>query len=368
MLYDYLIIGSGLFGSVFAREMTDIGKKCLILEKRKHLGGNIFTEKKDEIIVHKYGAHIFHTSNKKIWDYVNKYCEFNSYVHKLYTKYKNKVYSFPINLMTFQQVYGINTPSEAEIFLQSKKIKIENPKNFEEYALSQIGEDFYEMFIKYYTIKQWQMDPKNLPSEIFKRIPIRLNYDSRYYFDEYQGIPINGYTELIINLQKNIPVILNCDYFDNKLYWDTQAKKILYTGPIDKFYDFKYGNLEYRTNDFTFETLDMNDYQGVSVMNYTDESVPYTRVFEYKHFIKSNYNHTVISKDYPQKWFVNSEPYYPINNSNNMSIYYKYKDLNIHNPKFLFGGRLAEYRYYDMHQIVASALYLFEKETDIKII
>lgn len=368
MLYDYLIIGSGLFGSVFAREMSNFGKKCLIIEKRNHIGGNIYTEKINDIIVHKYGAHIFHTSNKKIWDYVNKYCQFNSYIHKLFVNYKNNVYSFPINLMTFQQIYGINNPTDAKNILDFKKIKIKSPRNLEEYGLSELGEDFYEIFIKNYTFKQWQTDPKNLPVDILKRIPIRMNFDNRYYFDDYQGIPIGGYTTLISNLLKDIEIVLNCDYFKDKKNWDLKAKKILYTGPIDKFYNYTCGYLEYRTNEFTFETLPIEDFQGVSVMNYTDNLVPYTRIFEYKHFTEQKTKHTVISKDYPKKWSIESEPYYPINNLYNNSIYKKYEYLSNTNSKFLFGGRLAQYKYYDMHQVIAAAIHLCEKELCVKII
>lgn len=361
-MYDYIIIGSGLFGSVFAREMTDVGKKCLVLEKRNHIGGNIYTEKCEGITFHKYGAHIFHTSNKNIWDYVNKFCEFNTYKHKLHVNYKNNVYSFPINLMTFQQLYGINSPSKAKEFLNFKKAKITAPSNFEEYALSCLGTDLYEIFIKKYTKKQWMMDPKDLPISIFKRLPIRFDFNDLYYNDLYQGIPIGGYTNLIKNLLTNIEVILNVDYMEDKNYWDLKTKKILFTGPIDRFYNYKYGKLEYRTNDFTKELLEIEDFQGISVMNYTDDTVEFTRIFEYKHFENLNLNYTLISKDYPKKWSEQSEPYYPINDRLNNEIYEKYKDLSKLNSKYIFGGRLAEYKYYDMHQVIGSALNLFKKE------
>jgi UDP-galactopyranose mutase len=368
-VHDYLIIGAGLFGSVCARELTDLGYKCLVIEKRNHIAGNCYTENDNGIHVHKYGPHIFHTSNETIWNYINRFAQFNNFRYNPRVKYKNKLYSFPINLLTLYQVYGVTTPKEAQQKLDEVKHIIENPTNLEDWALSQVGGELYEIFIKGYTTKQWGTSPKNLPTSIIKRIPIRLNFDENYYFDKYQGIPIGGYTQIFEKLLNNIEVKLDTDYFENKEYFDSIANKIIYTGPIDKFYNYKFGELEYRSLEFKVDKYNILDYQGVAGINYTDIEVPYTRKIEHKHFepnsnaFKNNY--TIVTTEYPQKWTINQEPYYPINDQKNNILYKKYSELAESEEKYIFGGRLANYKYYDMHQVIGEALSFIKK---IKII
>jgi len=359
---DYAIIGAGLFGSVFAREMTNNGYSCEIFEKRDHIGGNCYSEKIEDIHVSKYGGHIFHTNDKKIWDYVNQFTKFRNYYHIVKVNYKNKMYTFPINLGTLYELWGVKTPEEAIDKLKEKTINIENPDNLEDWCLSKVGEEIYNIFIKGYTKKQWQKDPKNLPSFIIKRLPIRLTYQNGYFDDEYQGFPENGYTEFFNNLLKDIPVHTNYDFFQNKKFIQNNFKKIIYTGRIDEFYDFKFGELEYRTLIFQNEVLD-GDYQGCATINYTDEEIPYTRIIEHKHFQPhKKFIKTIITKEYPDTWDNSKTPYYPINDKNNTEIFNKYKELADKETNLLFGGRLAEYRYYDMHQIIASSLKLVSKE------
>jgi len=361
-MYDYLIVGSGLYGSVFAYEANKIGKTCLVLEKKEHIGGNIYTKNVDGIHVHEYGPHIFHTSSKKIWDYVNQFATFNNFVNRPKVNYKGKIYSFPINLLTLYQLWGVKTPKEAIEKLLASKVKINNPKNLEEWCLNEIGTELYETFIKGYTQKQWKTDPKELPTFIIKRIPIRTTFDDNYYFDTYQGIPIGGYTQIIEKMLSGIEVKLNTDYLADKETWDKVAKKVLYTGPIDAYFNYQFGDLDYRTTNFEHEIVPVKDYQGNALINYTDVNVPYTRIIEHKHFDPVNVPHTLITREYPEDWKRGLTPYYPVNNEKNTKIYNQYKELTKVLPNVLFGGRLAEYKYYDMHQVIASALHDSEKE------
>lgn len=352
-MYDYLIIGAGIYGSVFANELTKIGKKVLVIDKREHIGGNCYTENINGINVHKYGPHIFHTSDKRVWDYVNNLVPFNHFSYRPKIKYKDKLYSLPINMMSLYQVYGVKTPEEAQRKLDEVKIPNEKPSNLEEWILSQIGPELYEIFVKGYTTKQWGRDPKQLPSSIIKRLPIRLTFDDNYYFDNYQGIPIGGYTKIFEKLLENIEVRLGMDYFSQRDYFNSIADKILYTGPIDQFYEYQFGKLEYRSLEFKTELLDIPNYQGIAGMNYGDLDVEFTRIIEHKHFEFGEQSTTVITKEYPRN---NGEPYYPVNDISNNSRYNQYKELMNNETKFLFGGRLADYKYYDMHQVFASAL------------
>ena len=360
-MYDYLIIGSGLFGSVCARELTDAGFKCLVIDKRNHIGGNVYTENIKGINVHKYGPHIFHTSNKKIWDYVNKFIEFNHFSYRPRVNFNNKIYSFPINMMTLYQLWGVTNPKETLEKINKVKINIKNPSNLEEYILSKVGKEIYETFIKGYTKKQWEKDPKDLPVSIIKRIPIRLTFDDNYYFDKYQGIPIGGYTKLINNLLKEIEVKTSIDYFKNKAELDLVSRKVIFTGKIDEYFNYKFGELEYRGLNFKQEILDIDNFQGVAGMNYTSEKVPFTRIIEHKHFEFGKQKHTIITKEYPKRASKNDIPYYPINNKANNKRYSKYKKL-AEKTNVIFGGRLAEYKYYDMHQVIGSALSKVKKE------
>ena len=353
MKYDYLIVGAGIYGSVFARELTNAGKKVLVIDKRNHIGGNCYTEKIEGINVHKYGPHIFHTSDKQIWDYVNNLVPFNHFSYRPKIKYKDKIYSLPINMMSLYQVYGVTTPEEAKQKLDEVKIPNQSPTNLEEWILSQIGVELYEIFVKGYTTKQWGRDPKDLPSSIIKRLPIRLTFDDNYYFDKYQGIPIGGYTQIFEKLLNGVDVELNVDYLESKDLWDSKAKKVVYTGPIDAFYDYKFGKLEYRSLKFETEILDIPNYQGIAGMNYGDIDIPYTRIIEHKHFEFGEQSKTIITKEYPK---TEGEPYYPLNNNINNIRYNKYKGLMEQETKYLFGGRLCDYKYYDMHQVFASAL------------
>lgn len=360
-MYDFTIIGSGIFGAVCAHELKNAGYSCLVLEKRNHIGGNCYTENVQGIHVHKYGPHIFHTSSKKIWDYVNQFASFSNYRYNPRVIHKHQVYSFPINLLTLSQVYGVVTPQEAEEKLREVRIPCEHPKNLEEWILSQIGPKLYEIFIKGYTTKQWGTDPKNLPASIIKRLPIRLNFDDNYYFDTYQGIPEGGYTQIFEKLLDGIEVRLNTDYFENREYFHSLTKKkIIYTGPIDRFYDYRFGHLEYRSLDFQEQQYEVVDYQGAAGINYSDMSVPYTRKVEHKHFEPHSeifkLPFTVVTTEYPSTWTKEKEPYYPVNDEKNNLIYKQYKYLMELEPNFIFGGRLTDYKYYDMHQVFGSAL------------
>ena len=353
--YDYLIIGAGLFGSIFAHEMTKKGKKCLIIEKSNHIGGNCYSENLDGINIHKYGPHIFHTNDKNIWRYINQFSEFNNYKHSPKVNFNNKIYSFPINLLTLYQLFGVNTPIEAKSKLESVKIKNNNPQNLEEWILSQVGVELYETFIRGYTQKQWNKDPKELPSSIIKRLPIRLTFDDNYFFDKYQGIPIGGYTQIFKKLLNGIEVKLNTNYFDNKNYFNSLTENIVYSGKIDEFFDYQFGELEYRSLRFELEKHVIEYYQGCSIVNYTNYDVPYTRITEHKHFEDLKSDVTWITKEYPKNYEKGDIPYYPINDDKNNKIYNRYKELS-KTTNVIFGGRLAEYKYYDMHQIIGSVL------------
>lgn len=360
-MLDYLLVGSGLFSCVFASLARQDKKTCLIIEKRNHPFGNCYTENISGINIHKYGPHVFHTNNDKIWSFVNEYGQFSNYINRPKVNYRGNIYSFPINLMTLHQLWGISTPEEARKKIDSVKINIAEPANLEEWILSQVGEEIYHTFIYGYTKKQWNTEPKNLPSFIIKRLPIRLNFDDNYFFDKYQGIPIGGYTSLLANMTDGIEIVLDTDYFSNQSYWDSQAKTIVYTGPIDRFFDYEFGVLQYRSLRFEHRLLDIEDFQGNAIINYTEESVPFTRIIEHKHFEPAPNPQTLITKEYPQDWSLNKEAFYPINNNDNNSIYDKYKQLTKHTKKFIFGGRLAEYQYYDMHQVIGSAIHKYNQ-------
>lgn len=359
-LYDYLIVGAGLYGSTFAHRAKKKGKKVLVIDKRKHRGGNVYCEEIEGINVHKYGAHIFHTSNKEVWDFVNSIVEFNRYTNAPIANYKGKLYNLPFNMNTFYAMWGTKTPQEAlaKIDEQRKASGIIVPKNLEEQAISLVGKDIYEMLIKGYTEKQWGRKATDLPAFIIKRLPVRLSFDNNYFSDRYQGIPIGGYNKLIDGLLEGIEVRCNVDFFANKAELSTFADKILYTGKIDEFYDFTFGKLEYRSLQFENELLDIPNFQGNAVVNYTDNEVPYTRIIEHKFFEFGEQPKTVISKEYSIEAKEGDEPYYPINDEKNNKIYELYKQKANLESKIQFGGRLAEYKYYDMHQIVEQALKL----------
>lgn len=371
--YDYLIVGAGLFGAVFAYKAKQQGKKCLVIDRRPHLGGNIYCEKMEGINVHKYGAHIFHTSNKTVWDFVNSIVEFNRYTNSPVANYKGKLYNLPFNMNTFYQMWGVTTPAEATAKIEEQKAEavtrmeeqgVTEPRNLEEQAQLLIGKDIYETLIKGYTEKQWGRKCTELPAFIIKRLPVRLVFDNNYFNDKYQGIPIGGYNVLIERLLKGVETRLNCDFFTNREELSALADKIVFTGAIDEFYDYQFGKLEYRTVNFETEILDMPNYQGNAVVNYTEKEVPYTRVIEHKHFEMFGAEvdacpKTVISKEYSSEWKEGSEPYYPVNDEKNNSLYLKYKELADKEANVIFGGRLAEYKYYDMHHIVEKALNYF---------
>ena len=356
--YDYLIVGAGLFGSVFAHEATKKGKKCLVIDKRPHTGGNIYCEKVEDINVHKYGAHIFHTNDKHIWDYVNSFVEFNRYTNSPVAIYEDELYNLPFNMNTFYQLWKVKTPGEAKAKIQEqiKESGIEDPQNLEEQAISLVGTDIYYKLIKGYTEKQWGRDAKELPAFIIKRLPVRFTYDNNYFNDKYQGIPIGGYNKLTEGLLKDIEVRLNVDYFADKEALNALAENIVFTGKIDQYYDYRFGQLEYRSLNFEHQTLDQENYQGNAVVNYTERDIPYTRIIEHKHFEFGTQPKTVITKEYPQEWTSEKEPYYPINDAKNTEVFKKYQQLAEGEKNVIFGGRLAEYRYYDMHQIIGSAL------------
>ena len=351
-MYDFLIVGSGLFGSTFAQQATENGYKCLIIDKRSHNAGNAYSEDVDGINVHKYGPHIFHTSDDRIWSYVNRFAKFNNFVNRPKINYKGELYSFPINLFTLYQLFGVKTPEEASELLERVKIHSDSPKNLEEWILSQVGEEIYKKFIYGYTKKQWGRDPKELPSSIIRRLPIRLTFDDNYFNDTYQGIPIGGYTRMIEKMQEGVDVMLGVDFFENKEKFESEAKTIIFTGAIDEFFDYQYGPLEYRSLRFETERLDTPDYQGNALVNYTEEEIPYTRICEHKHFEFTKSDFTIITREYPDAWEPGKERYYPVNNPENNLRYVEYQKLaNEMFPRYIFGGRLAEYKYYDMHQV-----------------
>lgn len=363
MKYDYLIVGSGLFGTVFAHEANKKGKKCLVIEKRNHIGGNIYTEKCEDIDVHKYGAHIFHTSNKETWDYVNQFCEFNNFINAPIANYNGEIYNMPFNMNTFARMFGIATPDQAKEVLAKQRAEIKGePQNLEEQAISLVGRDIYTKLIKGYTEKQWGRDCKDLPSFIIKRLPVRFTYDNNYFNDRYQGIPEKGYTYLIEKLLEGIEVRLNENFLDKKQEYSSIAEKIVYTGPIDEYFDFVLGNLEYRSLRFETETLDREDYQGNAVVNYTDRETPYTRIIEHKHFNFGKQPKTIVTKEYPSDWEIGMEPYYPINDQRNAELYEKYSALAQEEKNVIFGGRLGMYKYFDMDKVIEAALSVAEEE------
>ena len=356
--YDYLIVGAGLYGSIFAYEMNKKGKKCLVIDKRNHIGGNIYTEEIEGINVHKYGAHIFHTSNKEVWEYINQFCEFNNYINSPIANYKGEIYNLPFNMNTFNKLWGVITPKEAQkkIEEQKKEHGIVEPKNLEEQAISLIGKDIYEKLIKGYTEKQWGRDAKKLPSFIIKRLPVRFTYDNNYFNDRYQGIPIGGYTKIIEKMLEGIEVRLNSNFFDKREEYENIADKIVFTGMIDEYYNYFFGKLEYRSLRFETEILNEENYQGNAVVNYTEGEIPYTRIIEHKHFEYGQQEKTVITREYPSEWKEGDEPYYPVNNERNNELYLKYKELADKEKKVIFGGRLGEYKYYDMDKVIEKCL------------
>ena len=364
MRYDYLVVGAGLYGAVFAYEAKKKGKTCLVVEKRNHIAGNIYCEDISDIHVHKYGAHIFHTSDKKIWDYVNQFAEFNNYINSPIARYKDELYNLPFNMNTFSKMWGITTPKEAQDIIASQiaDLHITEPKNLEEQALSLVGRDVYEKLIKGYTEKQWGRDCKNLPSSIIKRLPLRFIYDNNYFNDRYQGIPVGGYTKIVEKLLEGIEVRLNTNYLEHREELDALADKIIYTGMIDQFYDYKLGVLEYRSVRFETEELPVENYQGNAVVNYTEREVPYTRIIEHKHFEFGKQPTTIISREYSSEWKKGDEPYYPVNNDKNNALYEEYKALADKEQRVIFGGRLGGYKYYDMDKVIAAALEMCEEE------
>ena len=362
-MYDYLIVGAGLYGAVFACEAKKRGKTCLVIEKRDHIGGNIYCEDIEGIHVHKYGAHIFHTSNKEIWEYVNQFAEFNNYINTPIARYKDEVYNMPFNMNTFSKMWNIATPDEAKAEIEKQRQEITgDPQNLEEQAISLVGRDIYEKLVKGYTEKQWGRDCKELPAFIIKRLPVRFTYNNNYFRDRFQGIPMGGYTAMVEKMLSGIEVRTGVDYLEEKDKWNETAKKVIYTGPIDAYFAYQYGPLEYRSVRFETEVLDMENYQGNAVVNYTEREIPYTRIIEHKHFEFGEQSKTVISREYPSEWQPGDEPYYPINNEKNNTLYEKYKELSIEQEKVIFGGRLGEYKYYDMDKVIESALYKAKDE------
>lgn len=362
--YDYLIVGAGLYGAVFCAEMTKRGKYCLVIDKRDHIGGNVYCKDVEGIHVHVYGAHIFHTSDRKIWDYVNQYADFNNYVNSPVAVYGEELYNLPFNMNTFSKMFGIRTPEEAKERIQKEieELHITEPKNLEEQALSLVGTSVYEKLVKGYTEKQWGRDCKDLPAFIIKRLPLRFTYDNNYFNDRYQGIPMGGYTSMIEKMLEGADVLLETDYFVFRETHPEIADKIVYTGTLDAYYDYKYGVLEYRAVRFETETLPMENYQGNAVVNYTERQVPYTRIIEHKHFEYGTQPVTVISREYPSEWKQGEEPYYPVNDSRNEEVAERYRALAEKEEKVIFGGRLGQYRYYDMDKVIAAALADVEKE------
>ncbi len=364
MKYDYLVVGAGLFGAVFAHEAVRKGKRCLVIDKRDHIAGNVYTEEIEGIRVHKYGAHIFHTSDKKIWDYINAFAEFNNYVNSPIAVYKDELYNLPFNMNTFSKMWNIRTPAEAKekIREQIESLQITDPKNLEEQALSLAGRDVYEKLVKGYTEKQWGRPCTELPAFIIRRLPLRFTYNNNYFNDRYQGIPVGGYTKIIEKMLEGCDVLTGTDYFEFRKGHPDIAGKTLFTGMIDEYFDYRLGPLQYRSVRFETEVLDCDNYQGNAVVNYTDRDVPYTRIIEHKHFEFGTQEKTVISKEYSVEWEKGMEPYYPVNNDENNALYQKYRALAEKENNTIFGGRLGHYKYYDMDKVIAAALETAEKE------
>ena len=372
MKYDYLIVGAGLFGAIFAYEAKKQGKKVLVIDKREHIGGNIYTKEIDGIQVHQYGAHIFHTSDKEVWDYINYFATFNRYTNSPVARYKDEVYNLPFNMNTFQRMWGVFTPEEAKAKIkeQIQEAGISEPKNLEEQAISLVGKDIYEKLVKGYTEKQWGKRAEELPSFIIKRLPVRFVYDNNYFNDIYQGIPVGGYTQIVEKMLEGIEVRLHTDFLEHRNELETIAEKIVYTGMIDEYFEYCFGELDYRSLAFETEVLEIENYQGNAVVNYTEYEIPYTRIIEHKHFEflcqdGSNLPKTVITKEYPKVWHHGEEPYYPMNDERNNAIYEKYLEKAQAQNKVIFGGRLGMYKYFDMHQVVKEALNCVRKELEI---
>lgn len=369
--YDFLIVGAGLFGATFAYKAKQKGMRCLVIDKRNHAGGNVYCKNEHGINIHYYGAHIFHTNDKPIWDFVNKFANFNRYTNSPLANYKGELYNLPFNMNTFYKLWNVTTPREAQekINEQIKSLNITNPKNLEEQALKLVGTDIYEKLIKGYTEKQWGRKASELPAFIIKRLPVRFNYDNNYFNDLYQGIPIGGYNTIIEGLLDEIEVSLDTDYLINREYFDSLAETVIYTGSIDEYYNYRFGQLEYRSLRFEHEHLAVANYQGNAVVNYTEADVPYTRIIEHKHFEFGTQPTTIITREYPSEWKPGMEQYYPVNNEVNNERYNRYQQLSLQESNVIFGGRLAEYKYYDMHQVIASALVktkrLFEQMAEV---
>ena len=363
-MYDYLIVGAGLYGAVFAREAKKAGKSCLVIDKRDHIAGNIYTQEMEGIQVHRYGAHIFHTNNRQVWEYLGQFAEFNRYTNSPVANYKGEIYNMPFNMNTFNKLWGVITPAQAQAKIQEQRAAagITEPKNLEEQAISLVGTDIYEKLVKGYTEKQWGRPCSQLPAFIIQRLPVRFVYDNNYFNALYQGIPVGGYTAMVQRMLEGVEVRLGQDYLADKAGWDAQAQKVIYTGPVDAYFGSCYGPLEYRSVRFETEVLDTPNYQGNAVVNYTDAETPYTRIIEHKHFEFGTQPKTVISREYSAEWKPGDEPYYPVNDAKNSALYEQYKALAQAERKVIFGGRLGEYKYYDMDQVIAAALALCEQE------
>lgn len=361
--YDYVLVGSGLYNGVFAYLAKQKGKKCLVVEKKDHIGGNIYCEEVEGIYVHRYGAHIFHTSNKEVWQFVNELAEFNRYTNSPVANFKGEMYNMPFNMNTFSKMWNISTPAEAKAIIEEQKKSISGePANLEEQAISLVGTDIYEKLVKGYTEKQWGRDCKDLPAFIIKRLPVRFTYDNNYFNDLYQGIPIGGYNVIIDKLFEGCDIETGKDYLENKEYYDGLGEKVIYTGTIDAYYGYQYGKLEYRSLRFENEIVDTDNYQGVAVVNYTDRETPYTRVIEHKHFEFGTQPKSVITREYPVTWSEGMEPYYPVNDERNQELFLKYAALSEKEDYVIFGGRLGEYKYYDMDKVIESAMKAAEAE------
>ena len=362
-MYDYLVVGAGLYGAVFAHEAKKRGKSVLVIDRRPNIAGNVYTEEIEGINVHKYGAHIFHTNNKEVWEYVNQFAEFNRFTNSPVANYHGELYSLPFNMYTFNKMWGVVTPEEAEAKIEEQRAGVTGePKNLEEQAISLVGTHIYQKLVKGYTEKQWGRDCKDLPAFIIKRLPVRYTYDNNYFNDLYQGIPIGGYNKIIEKLFEGCDVMLNTDYLEKKEYFDGLADKVVYTGTIDSYFGHRFGKLEYRSLRFETEVLDTDNFQGNAVINYTDRETPYTRIIEHKHFEFGIQEKTVITKEYPAEWAEGMEPYYPVNDEKNQELYRQYAALAENEENVIFGGRLAEYKYYDMDKVIASAFACVKKE------
>ena len=359
--YDYIIVGAGFYGSICAHELNKKNKKVLVIEFRNHIGGNCYTENWDNITIHYYGPHIFHTSNEKTWKWINQFAEFKNFKLNVVANYKDQIFSLPFNMWTFSKLWNIKHPNEAKKIIEEQGSEVLEPQNLEEQAIKLVGKDIYEMFIKGYTQKQWMKHPRELPKEIIKRLPVRFTYDNSYYFDKYEAIPVGGYTQIFEKLLTGVEVRLNCDYFKDKKNYDSLADKIIYTGPIDKFFDYSLGKLEYKTTKFSHKRLEMENYQGGPVMNFTELEIPHTRTIEHKHFENSKSDVTWVTWEYPTTYIADeTEPYYPVNDETNNEMYSNYKQLASEQNKVYFGGRLGEYKYYDMDKVIESALKFVE--------